>query len=112
MTFLRPFDPGVNETIAIANGTSSAGGDLPEDANVVVLRNTSATATAYFVCTPMGVGSTAVEAVIPAPGALGSIGIPAGGQPIRLTVPPGPKVYRRISTAADGNLEITPGRGN
>lgn len=110
MTFLRPFDPGLNETIAIANGTASAGGSLPEDANVVVLRNTSATATAYFVCTPGG--ATVVEAVIPVPGTQGSIGIPPGGQPIRLTVPPGPKVYRRISTAADGNLEITPGRGN
>jgi hypothetical protein len=110
---MNPFDPGINQTIARANTTSSTGGALPDNADVVVLVNTSATATAYFVCTPLVQGSTAVAAVAPvAGGALGSFAIPPNSGLIRLTVPEGPKAYRAIASAADGNLLITPGRGN
>lgn len=109
---LSPFDPGINETIAQANATSSAGGALPESANVVALHNTSATATAYFVCTPIRTGDTPVAAVVPvAGGAVGSFPVPPGAQ-IRVSVPEGMKAYRTIASAADGNLLITPGRGN
>jgi hypothetical protein len=31
---------------------------------------------------------------------------------VRITVPIGPKAYRTIASSADGNLMITPGRGN
>jgi hypothetical protein len=107
-----PFDPGINQTISQANATSSAGGVLPDNANVVALYNTSATATAYFVCTPSVVGGTPVAAVVPASGgARGSMPVPPGAQ-IRIGVPEGPKAYRTIASAADGALLITPGRGN
>ena len=107
-----PFDPGINDTIAQANATSSAGGVLPEDTNTVVLYNTSTTATAYFVCTPTTGGVTPIAALVPvAGGATGSMPIPPGAQ-IRITVPVGPKAYRTIASAADGNLMITAGRGN
>lgn len=108
---LSPFDPGLNETILQANATSSAGGALPDDSNVVALANTSATAVAYFVCTPMHVDSTALGAVVPVGGTPGSFPV-LPGQHIRITVPVGPKQYRTIASAADGNLLITPGRGN
>lgn len=109
---ISPFDPGINETIVQTNALASAGGTLPESANVVALRNTSATATAYFVCTPMYPESAAVAAVVPVSGTAGSFPVPPGGQFIRISVPEGPKAYRTIATAADGALEIVPGRGN
>jgi hypothetical protein len=111
MDMIRPFDPGINETFLQANATSSAGGTLPEDANTVALYNTSATATAYFVCTPTTGGVTPIAAVVPTGGAQGSFPIPPG-QMVRITVPAGPKAYRTIASAADGNLLITAGRGN
>ena len=108
---IGPFDPGINETIAQANAISSAGDVLPEDANVVALYNTSATATAYFVCTPIRTGDTPVAAVVPSGGTRGSMPVPPGAQ-IRVTVPVGMKAYRTIASAADGILMITSGRGN
>ena len=107
---IAPFDPGVNETIAQANAVTSAGGTLPEDCNVVALYNTSASAVAYFVCVPT-IGRTAEAAVVPSGGTLGSLPIPPG-QMIRISVPNGPKAFRTIASAADGNLLISPGRGN
>jgi hypothetical protein len=109
---IAPFDPGLNQTIAQANALASAGGSLADSANVVVLYNTSATAVAYFVCTPTVTGGSTLAAVEPvAGGAVGSFPVPPGVQ-IRVAVPEGPKTYRTIASAADGNLMITPGRGN
>ncbi len=108
---MNPIDPGINETIAQANAVTSLGGTLPDSANTVVLYNTSATAVAYFVCTPARAG-TPIAAVVPvAGGAVGSMPVPPG-QMIRISVPEGGKAYRTIASAADGNLLITPGRGN
>ena len=109
---MNPFDPGINQTISQANATSSAGGVLPDSADSVVLKNTSATATAYFVCTPTVTGGSPVDAVIPVSGgAVGSFPL-LPGETNRVSVPEGPKTYRTIASAADGALLITPGRGN
>lgn len=109
---IQPFDPGINQTILQANAAASAGGAIPDSANTVALRNTSATATAYFVCTPIFDGTAPAAAVIPTTGGVrGSLSV-APGERIRISVPEGPKAYRTIASAADGALEITPGRGN
>ena len=109
---IPPFNPGINQTIAQTNATSSAGGSLPDTAAQVVLTNTSATATAYFVCNRLGNASDAgPTAVIPTGGTLGSFPV-LPGQQIRLTVARGPKKYATIASAADGTLFITPGEGN
>jgi hypothetical protein len=109
---MTPFDPGLNQTISQANATSSAGGSLPADCSQVALTNTSATATAYFVCTQAQGSEAAVAAVVPASGgANGGFPILPGHQ-VRISVPFGPKLYRTIASAADGALLITPGRGN
>lgn len=110
---MTPFNPGgYNNTIFQANATSSAGGSLPDTCSQVALHNTSATATAYFVCrtlnSPADAGPTAA---VPADGVLGSFPVPPGAQ-IRVTVGRGPKKYATIASAADGALEITPGEGN
>lgn len=108
---IRPFDPGLNETILQANAITSQGGVLPEDCGTVALYNTSATAVAYFVCTPTTGGVAPIAAVVPAGGVPGGFPVPPG-QMVRITVPIGQKAYRTIASAADGNLLITPGRGN
>ena len=110
---MTPFNPGgYNNTIAQANAIASAGGSLPDTASQVVLTNTSATATAYFVCRTLNRPSDAgPTAVIPAGATLGSTPI-LPGQQIRLTVARGPKKYATIASAADGALFITPGEGN
>lgn len=109
---MTPFNPGVNNTIAQANATSSAGGSLPDWASQVVLTNTSATAIAYFVCralnSPADAGPTAV---IGSGATLGSLPV-LPGQQIRITVAKGPKKFATIASAADGTLFITPGEGN
>ena len=108
---IRPFDPGLNTTIAQANATSSAGGDLPEDVGQVALYNSSATATAYFTCKPVQGTDTGPTAVVPVGATRGSFPVPPG-QLIRVSVPRGPKKYATIASAADGTLFITPGEGN
>lgn len=108
---MTPFNPGVNNTIFQANATTSAGGTLPDWAEQIVVRNTSETATAYFVSkslnSPADAGPTAV---VPADGVLGSMPIPPG-ETYLITVGRGPKKYAAIASAADGNLFITPGEG-
>lgn len=107
-----PFNPGVNNTIAQANATSSAGAALPEWASQVALTNTSATAIAYFVCRSLNSPADAGPTAVIASGAtLGSMPI-LPGQQIRVTVAKGPKKYATIASAADGTLFITPGEGN
>lgn len=107
---MQAFDPGNNQTIAQANATSSAGGALPESARQVVVYNSSATATAYFVCIGGDARDAAPTAMIPSGATRGSMPIPPG-QSYCLTVPAGPKLYRTIASAADGTLFITPGEG-
>ena len=108
---IRPFDPGINDTIAQANAVTSQGGTLPEDCGTVALYNTSPTAVAYFVCTPTTGGVAPIAAVVPSGGTPGGFPVPPA-QMVRITVPIGPKAYRTIASAADGSLLITPGRGN
>jgi hypothetical protein len=108
---MTPFDPGLNQTISQANATSSAGGSLPDDCTQVALTNTSATATAYFVCTQAQGSEAAIAAAVPSGGTRGGFPV-LPGQQVRITVPAGPKLYRTIASAADGALLITPGRGN
>jgi hypothetical protein len=109
---IPPFNPGLNQTIAQANATSSAGGSLPDTAAQVALYNSSATATAYFVCNRLNSEADAgPTAVIPSGGTRGSFPVPPGAQ-IRLSVSRGPKKYAAIASAADGTLFITPGDGN
>lgn len=107
---MQAFDPGNNQTIAQANATSSAGGSLPDSAASVVLYNTSATATAYFVCVAAPGTDAVPTAVVPSGGTKGSLPIPPG-QAYCVTVPHGPKKYATIASAADGTLFITPGFG-
>ena len=107
---MTPFDPGLNQTISQANSTSSAGGSLPADCSQVALTNTSAEATAYFVCTQAQGSEAAIAAVVPDGATRGGFPV-LPGQQVRISVPQGPKLYRTIASEADGNLLITPGRG-
>jgi hypothetical protein len=107
-----PFNPGANNTIAQTNATSSAGGSLPDWAAQVVLTNTSATATAYFVCSSLNSpADTGPTAIVPVGATLGSMPV-LPGQQIRVSVAKGNKKYATIASAADGTLFITPGEGN
>lgn len=109
---MTPFNPGLNNTIAQVNAIASAGSTIPDWASQVALSNTSATATAYFVCRSLNSPSDAgPTAVIPAGATLGSFPI-LPGQQVRITVAKGPKKYATIASAADGTLFITPGEGN
>lgn len=107
---MQAFDPGNNQTIAQANATGSAGGSLPESAASVVLYNSSATATAYFVCIAAPGSDDVPTAVVPSDGTKGSLPVPPG-QSYCVTVPRGPKKYATIASAEDGTLFITPGLG-
>ncbi len=111
----RPFNPAPLSTFYVANATSaSAAAALSDDAEQVVLYNSSATATAYFTCRNINLttdaGPTAVVPTTANPG-IGAFPVPPGAQ-IRITVGYGHKKFSVIASAADGNLYITPGKGN
>lgn len=111
----RPFNPHPGGSFVVANATSATTPALlSRDAEQVVITNTSTTATAYWRCINLTDSSDAGQnAVIPTtanPG-IGDFPIPPQAQ-IRITVGYGHKKFSIISSAADGNLIITPGKGN
>jgi hypothetical protein len=111
----KPFQPVRTGTFYVANATSaSSPAALPDSVEQVVLYNSSSTAIAYWACqgltTSADTGPTAVVPTTTNPG-VGDMPIPPSAQ-IRLSVGYGPKKFSVIASAADGNLYITPGRGN
>lgn len=113
MMFLRPFQGAVGGTIALANSTTAtASAPLPENAETVVLFNTSETAVVFFRCEVVSNSTTLGKVAAAAePGVLGDFPVPPTAQ-IRVTVGPGYKRFSVIASAEDGMLYITPGAGN
>lgn len=111
---VRPFQPKAGGTIAVANAiAASTPAPLEDSCDTVALYNTSATAVVYWRCqsisslTDAGIAASAPVAG----GAQGDMPIPPL-MLVRLSVSDGHKKFSVIASAADGNLLITPGRGN
>lgn len=105
---IKPFQPKPGGTLLVANAiAASAATSLDQSADQVVLTNTSATAIAFWRCDIVPDASVTPAAVTVA------TGFPvAPATQVRLTVGEGLKKFTVIASAADGNLYITPGRGN
>ncbi len=105
---MRPFQPKLNGKIVIANATTSAAAvELDTSCSEFAFYNTSATATAYIAVTSTEGGETPA-----APTAALGFPIPPASGIVRLSFGEGKKSIRAIATAADGNLEAIPGKGN
>jgi len=108
MPDIKPFQPKPGGSIVVPNAvTASAAALLDDTADQVALTNTSATAIAYWRCDNLSQSSDPVTAVTTATG----FPILPGTQ-IRLTVGFGWKKFTVIASAADGNLIVSPGKGN
>lgn len=111
---MLPFQPHVGATLRLANTTGGTAGVLPEDAQTVVLYNTSSSATAFWRLkhtNPDDDGDPTAVAPGVGAGNEGDFPVPPGQQ-IRITVAEGRKKFAVIATAADGDLYITPGKGD
>lgn len=111
----RPFNPAPLSTFYVANDTSaSAAALLSDDAEQVFLYNSSQTAIAFFTCRNINLitddGPLAAVPTTDNPG-VGAYPVPPGAN-VRITVGYGHKKFSVIASAADGNLYITPGKGN
>lgn len=108
---INPFSPVEGKTTTVANAvTATAAVALPFDCDVVVLTNSSTTATAFVRVTYYDNATDTMTGN--APTVLLDLPILPSSQ-IRRNVQPGRfKVIRTIASAADGNIYITPGTGN
>lgn len=109
MSEVKPFFAVGGQSFVIANAVASAAAvPLAQTWEVLVLTNTSSTATAYVRITDQPNASVAVTGV--APTATTDLPILPLNQ-IRIYVGVGLAVIRAIASAADGNLIVTPGYG-
>ena len=106
--YIKPFQPKSGGTVVIANAVAaSTPALLDEGCDQVALYNSSATATAFWRCQAITqTGDTMANA-----SATTDMPIPPDAQ-VRITVGMGLKKFSVIASAADGNLYITPGKGN
>jgi hypothetical protein len=112
---MKPFSPAFQGTFYIANAVAASTPALLSGGDMVVLYNSSATATAYVRIQPITLNTDTISAnTATVPGVAGSPGsfpVPPLAQ-IRITTTHGSKSISAIASAADGNLYITPGHGN
>lgn len=113
---IKPFQPKPAGAFLVANAVAaSAPAALDDTCAQVVLYNSSATATAFWICQNLSLSTdTGPTAVIPTTAqspAVGATPVPPGAR-VRLGVGYGPKKFSVIASAADGNLYITPGNGD
>jgi len=106
----RLFAPAEGKTTTVANSaTATAAVVLPYDCDMVVLTNSSTTATTFVRVTYYGSASDTMTGT--APTATTDYPIPPNQQVRRYVAPGMHKVIRTIASAADGNIYITPGNG-
>lgn len=108
---INPFSPVEGKTVTVANATSAtAATPIPFESDVVVLTNSSTTATVFVRVTYYDNANDTMTGVAPTT----TVDLPIlPQQQIRRNVAPQRfKVIRAIASAADGNLYITPGTGN
>lgn len=113
---IKPFQPKPAGAFLVANAVAaSAPAALDDTCAQVVLYNSSATATAFWICQNLSLSTdTGPTAVVPTTAqspAVGATPIPPG-QRVRLGVGFGPKKFSVIADTANGNLIITPGNGD
>lgn len=112
---MKPFSPALQGTFYIANAVAASTPTMLSGGDMVVLYNSSATATAYVRIQTLTSNTdviTANTATVPGvAGSPGSFPVPPLAQ-IRITASHGNKSISAIASAADGNLYVTPGHGN
>ncbi len=103
------FSPTWGATTSVTNATSAtAAVSLPKGADQLVLTNTSTTASVNIMLTTFNDEGTPPTGTAPTT-STGLKILPASQ--IRIHVGFGFKVIRTIASAADGVIELTPGRG-
>lgn len=105
----REFSPAFGQTVVVTNAlAATAAVVLPIDCDLLVLTNTSGTATVHVYVTPYGDVSTPPAGVEPTL----TNGYPVRpGAQVRVHVGRGPKLARTIASMLDGTIILTPGRG-